>query len=393
MRPFEGLRVLDLTHVFAGPFATFQLGVLGAEVIKIEPVDQPDMTRWEGADPALNAAGMGLAFQAQGGGKKTLALDLKSGEGQALFERLVQGADVVVQNYTLAAAEKLGLTYERLSAVKPDLIYCAVSGYGQTGPKRAHPAYDNVIQAYTGMMAANGHNALDAVKIGPAVADYGTGVQAALAIAAALYGRLATGEGRYIDVSMADAALMLQNSGTVQALAAGHGPRPHGSRDPEIAGYSSFDTAEGELMVGAYTNRQMAGLMRSLGLEAGAAELEATPRAKVGGRRDRDSAVLAGVLKTRTAAEWEVLMNARNIPAARVRHLEESLAEEQFSCRQVVQEVEGRRLTVAGFAYGRGGPQVDHAPRPHGADSAAVLAAAGVTEAEFERLKAAGVTA
>ena len=393
MRPFEGIQVLDLTHVFAGPFAAHQLAALGAEVIKIEPVDDPDLTRSEGADPELNARGMGLSFQAQGAGKKTLALDLKSDEGRALFDRLVEQSDVVIQNYTYAAVERLGLTYERLSGLKSDLIYCAISGFGQSGPKQAHPAYDTVIQAYSGIMAANGAAGQEPVRVGPAMVDYGTGAQAALAISAALYGRLVTGRGRHVDVAMADAALMLQNSGTVQALATGLGPRAHGNQDPGLAGYACYDTAEGQVMLGAYTNRQMAALMRVVGLEAVAKALEATPRRDIADRCAYDRALLSEALLTRTAEAWEADLNAHHVPAARVRPLEDALQDPQYATRAVVQDIDDQRLTVAGFAYDHGSPSLDHGPRPHGADSAKVLQRLGVDAELFSDLKARGIVA
>ncbi len=393
MRPFEGVRVLDLTHVYAGPFAAYQLAALGAEVIKIEPVNQPDMTRSEGADAELNARGMGLAFQAQGAGKKCLALDLGRTEGQEIFARLVETADVVVLNYTLPAVRRLELTYERLSALKPDLIYCAISGFGQLGPKAEHPAYDTVIQAFSGIMAANGEAGQDPVRVGPAMVDYGTGAQAALAISAALYGRAMTGQGRCIDVAMADAALMLQNSGACQALATGKGPRSHGNQDPALAGYASYKTADGTLMIGAYTSKQMAALMRTAGRPAEADAIARTPRAEIAGRRAWDAEILTEVMLTRTAAEWEQLLNAHHVPAARVRHLEESLAEPHFQARRAVQEVEGQNLAVAGFAYDRGSPALDHGPHGHGADSAAVLEGIGIAPEAFEALKARGTVA
>lgn len=391
MRPFEGIRVLDLTHVFAGPFCTYQLAVLGAEVIKIEPVDRPDMTRAEGADPALNAAGMGLTFQAQGGGKRTLALDLKSEAGRAIFDRLVRTSDVVVQNYTAHAVAALGLGYDRLSELKPDLIYCAISGFGATGEKAAHPAYDVVIQAFTGVMAANGEADSPPVRIGPAVIDYGTGAQAALAISAALFARAQTGQGRRIDVAMADCALMLMNSSTFGTLSSGTAPRPHGNQDPKLAGYSAYETAEGTLMIGAYTNAQMSGLMRAVGAPDAAAEIAATPRDGIGARRDADVALLAQVLKTRTAVEWEEILNAHHVPAARVRDLKQALHEPQFATRGVVQQVAGQAFTVAGFLYDHGGPELTAPPHAHGQDSRAVMAELGIEDAEFDALAAQGV--
>lgn len=397
MRPFQGIRVLDLTHVFAGPFCTYQLGVLGAEIIKIEPPDRPDLTRTEGADPALNAQGMGLSFQAQGGGKKTLALDLKSDEARQLFDRLVPDADVVVQNYAGQSAEVLGLKYDRLKALNPTLIYCAISGFGQSGPKQDHPAYDSVIQAFSGVLASNGEAGADPVRIGPAVVDYGTGAQAALAIAAALYGRAETGRGRCIDVAMCDAALMLMASHTVTALATGDGPAPHGNCDPDLAGYASYETADGTVMIGAFTNRQMADLMRALGDPVRADQIMATPRANIATRRAEDAAFLKQVLKSRSAEAWETHLNAHHVPAARVRQLREALAEPQVASRAVLQDSGATagpaHLPVAGFQYDHGGPHLDHAPRAHGADSQDVLARIGVSAADFTSLKDRGIVA
>ncbi|TMV03800.1 CoA transferase [Ruegeria sediminis] len=391
MRPFEGLRVLDLTHVFAGPFCAYQLAVLGAEVIKIEPVDRPDMTREEGADSALNAKGMGLSFQAQGGGKRTLALDLKSPEGRGIFNRLVATADVVVQNYTARAVDALGLGYDRLAALKPDLIYCAISGFGVSGPKAADPAYDVVIQAFAGVMAANGEAGSDPVRVGPAMVDYGTGAQAAMAIAAALFDRARTGLGRRIDVAMADCALMLMNSHTATTLATGAAPKPHGNHDPSLAGYATYETADGTLMIGAYSNAQLANLMRAVGRGDVAEEVASTPRADIAARRPGDRALLAEAMRTRPAAEWEEILNDHHVPAARVRGLAETLTEPQLASRTVVQQVGDGRFAVAGFTYDRGAPTLDSAPRAHGADSRAVLEELGVGAAEFDDLAARGV--
>lgn len=392
MQPFSGVRVLDLTHVFAGPFAAHQLGVLGAEVIKIEPPDQPDMMRSEGCDPALNDAGMGLGFQTQGAGKRTLALDLKSSAGRKLFDRLVERSDILIQNYSAGAAARLGLEYDRLRPINPSLIYCSISGFGQTGPKAEHPAYDSVIQAFAGVMASNGTHDRHPVRIGPAVVDYGTGVQAALAISAALFGRAQTGQGRCIDVAMTDAALMLMASHMTSALATGQTPLPHGNSDPGLAGYAWYETADGPLMIGAYTNRQMANLMQAVGNPKAANDILATPRAAIAARHDQDRAFLKTALRTRNAAEWEEILNACHVPAARVRGLAESIAEPQIASRPVLQDVGAPvPLPVAGYTYDAGAPALAHAPRAHGADSRAVLSEIGVGDSEFATLLAQGV--
>lgn len=391
MRPFEGIRVLDLTHVFAGPFCTYQLGVLGAEVIKIEAPGQPDMTRSEGAEQAANEAGLGLYFQAQAAGKKSLLLDLKDPDGRAIFDDLVRSADVVVQNYTRPAAQRLGLEFDRLKALNPRLIFCAISGFGHTGPKADHPAYDIVIQAFSGIMASNGTPETAPVRVGPAMVDYGTGAQAALAITAALYARQSTGEGRFIDVAMSDCALMLMNSHSFTALQTGAAPRPHGNQDPGLAGYSCYDTADGQIMLGAYTNRQTAALMRALGNEVAAAEIEALPRIELAARRDADAAFLSEMLSTRDAQHWEDLLNAHHVPAARVRQVGEALEEAQYASRKVIQQVGGQRFAVAGFMYDQGGPAVAAPPPASGADTEELLSGLNLSPEQLNALRAKGV--
>lgn len=391
MRPFEGIRVLDLTHVFAGPFCTYQLGVLGAEVIKIEAPGHPDMTRSEGGDSAANKAGLGLYFQAQAAGKKSLMLDLKDPDGRAVFDDLVRSADVVVQNYTRPAAQRLGLEYDRLKALNPGLIFCVISGFGHTGPKADHPAYDIVIQAFSGIMSSNGTPETAPVRVGPAMVDYGTGAQAALAISAALHARQMTGEGRFIDVAMSDCALMLMNSHTFTTLQTGIAPRPHGNQDPGLAGYSCYDTADGKIMLGAYTNRQNAALMRALGNEVAAAEIETLPRSEIAARRDADAAFLSEVLSTRDAQHWEDLLNAHHVPAARVRTVEEALEEEQYASRSVVQRVDGQRFAVAGFRYDQDGPELAGLPPAPSADSDQILSELQLSPERLGELRAKGV--
>ncbi len=271
MRPFEGIRVIDLTHVFAGPFCTFQLAMLGADVIKVEGADHPDMVRFEGGDAGLNAAGMGASYQSQNAGKRAIALDLKSESGRAAMRRLIGIADVLVMNYAGEAAKRMGVDPAVTQAINPKLIHCTLTGYGRTGPKADHPAYDNVIQAYSGLMAGNGTPDTGPVRIGPAVVDYGTGAQAALAVSAALFQRERTGRGQVIDVAMVDAAMMLMAASVTDTIATGEPPARTGNINPNYAAYRTFDTAEGLLMVGAFTNAQHAALCDFLGEHARAA--------------------------------------------------------------------------------------------------------------------------
>ncbi|MGH8649101.1 MAG: CaiB/BaiF CoA transferase family protein, partial [Burkholderiales bacterium] len=213
MRPFEGVRILDCTHVLAGPFATYQLAVLGADVIKVEDPKEPDQSRETGGDHALNKARMGTSFLTQGSNKRSIALDLKSEGGREALKRLVRDwADVFVENYRPGAFKSLGLGYADFSRLKPKLIYASMTAFGQDGPRGSQTAYDHAIQATSGITAATGTLASGPIKAGVPVIDYATGTMGAFALAAALYQSLRTGKGQYIDMAMLDVAMILQSS-------------------------------------------------------------------------------------------------------------------------------------------------------------------------------------
>ena len=387
MLPFEGIRVLDLTHVFAGPFSTFQLAVLGAEVIKIEPFDDPDMTRSEGPNVDDNLQLMGLQFLAQNGGKKCMGLNLKSSEGQKILTRMIKLSDVLVHKYSLNASKRLGLTYERLKKLNPKIVFCAISGYGHTGPKAEHPAFDIVVQAYTGSMYANGTNKSTPIRIGPAVIDYGIGSQTAFAIAGALFKREKTKKGCSIDVAMSDCALMLMNFHTHFTLETGKPPPVVGNNDPFLPAYGCFETATSLIMIGAFTNKQMARLMRFLGNHKRADEVMNCQRSDIPKNFKEDREYLLCEFKKFTAEDLEEKLNDYHIPAARVRTLDESLCDEQITSRNILQKFDGRTFTTAGFTYSDGLPTIRHAPRALAADNEKIMLDFGYTAAEIDRLR------
>ena len=401
MQPFEGIRVLDLTHVLAGPFCTFQLANLGAEVIKIESPALPDMTRDDGSIAELNEDLIGTLFQAQSAGKKSVALDLKTAAGRDVFMRLVKSADVLVQNYSGEKIAALGLDYDALAAVNPRLIYCSMTGFGRTGPKAEHPAYDVVIQAFSGIMMANGWSPGDPpLRVGPPMVDYGTGAQAAFAVSAALFQRERTGEGQQIDVAMTDAALMLMSSHVTDTLATGAAPRPFGNAHPTMPYYSAYETADGWIMLGAYTIRQCADLMQALDCPAEAAALLKLNRASIGTLAARTRPLIAARMKEKSAQEWEDLLNAAHVPAARVRRIEETLAEPQITSRGVLQGHGGavapgapQKLPVAAFSYANDGPRLGGPPPRLGADTHRVLSELGYSEGDIADLLARGICA
>lgn len=400
MQPFEGIRVVDMTHVLAGPFCTYQLAVLGADVIKVEPPENPDMTRQEGVTPALNDEFYGTYFMAQNAGKRAISLDIKTTEGKRILKRLVATADVLVENYRGGSLERLGLGYEDLSSLNPRLIYCSLTGFGHSGPKRSHPAYDIVIQAFSGIMAMNGEADSPPVRVGPPMVDYGTGSQAAFAISAALFQRERTGSGQRIDVSMLDAALMMMSANVSATQANGCPPRAHGNAHPKYAGYATYDTRDGLLMVGAWTNRQMGALYRALGDSQRAAAVDRTPRGEIGSRRDQDAAFLRAALVEKTADEWETILNDAGVPAARVRRLDEAMAHEQVASRAVLQTYPGadragapHALPVAAFAYDHGGPKPGGPPPKLGEHTAEIMAELAYDDAAIAELEEQGVVA
>src|SRR3954462_6117281 len=211
-RPFEGIKVIDITHVLAGPFAAYQLALLGADVIKVEQPDDPDQSRSSGPDRALNRRQMGTGFLTQGSNKRSITLDLKTERGREILKKLVATADVMVENYRPGAFKALGLGYDDRRKINPRLIYASMTAFGQDGPRGSQTAYDHVIQSTSGIMAATGTREVNPLKIGAPVIDYATGTTGAFALAAALFQRERTGQGQYIDMAMLDVALMMQAS-------------------------------------------------------------------------------------------------------------------------------------------------------------------------------------
>src|SRR6478672_11069970 len=310
MRPFEGIRVIDVTHVLAGPFAAYQLALLGADVIKVEHPADPDQSRGVGSDKELNRRKMGTSFLTQASNKRSITLDLKQEKDREVLKKLVATADVFVENYRPGAFEALGLGYEALAAINPRLIYASFSAFGQHGPRGPQTAYDHVIQASSGIMAMTGTEDVHPIKFGAPAIDYATGMTGAFALASALYHREKTGKGQRIDMAMLDVAMILMSSHLTGYLRNGVHPMPHGNRHP-YATNGAFETKEGLVMLGASNLRQQARLWKLLGRpEMAKRSNEAREQ-----DHDREAAVLAETLQTRTAEEWEEFLQARHVPA------------------------------------------------------------------------------
>lgn len=326
MLPLQGMRVIDLTHVLAGPFSTHQLCMLGADVIKIEKPGQGDQTRGLAMQPGLN--GLAPGFVALNSGKRSLVVDLKTEDGRKVVERLAATADVFVENFRPGKAAKLGLTAERLQAINPGLIYCSISGWGQVGPNASRPAYDHVIQAATGMMSLQGDDPqAPPVKVGFPVIDIGTGMLAANAILAALLRRARGDQGPIVlDVSMVDASALLMVGAVANYWLSGIAPRRVGNQGfVGSPGADTFPTAEGWISTAANTLRQFQTLCGVLGrpdIVTDKALLPSLPDSPEGFLSDLgNKAVRAELVKafaTASATVWEERLAAAGVPAAKV---------------------------------------------------------------------------
>ena len=230
MRPYEGIKIIDITHVLAGPFAAYQLALLGADVIKIEHPTDYDQSRDSGGDRALNKQLMGTGYLTQASNKRAITLNLKHEKGREILKKLVKDADVLVENFRSGAFRALGLGWDDLRPLNPRLIYCSMTAFVQEGPRGVQTAYDQLIQATSGMMAMTGTPDVNPIKTGAPVIDYATGTMCAFAISSALFQRERTGRGQYIDSAMLDVSLMLMGSHITSYLRTGKEPKPKATR-------------------------------------------------------------------------------------------------------------------------------------------------------------------
>jgi crotonobetainyl-CoA:carnitine CoA-transferase CaiB-like acyl-CoA transferase len=372
--------VIDVTHVLAGPFAAYQLAVLGADVIKVEHPEEPDQSRGSGTDKALNRRNMGTAFLTQASNKRAITLDLKRPADRDILKKLVATADIFVENYRPGAFEALGLGYEALAAINPRLIYASFSAFGQRGPRGPQTAYDHVIQASSGIMAMTGTEDVHPIKFGAPAIDYATGMTGAFALASALFQRERTGRGQRIDMAMLDVAMILMSSHLTGYLRNGAHPKPHGNRHPHATN-GAFETKDGLVMLGASNLRQQRRLWSVLGRP----DMIKSSNDERDADHDREVAVLSKIMLTRTADEWEEFLQARHVPAARVRTMGEALADPQLATRGVVHRhaaapgLEGGfGVPLAAFTFAHGGPRIDTAPPALGQHNEEIFAELGV---------------
>jgi crotonobetainyl-CoA:carnitine CoA-transferase CaiB-like acyl-CoA transferase len=388
--------VLDLTQFLAGPYTTQVLADLGATVLKIES-RQGDMTR--GVAPHF-VGDNSAYFWSLNRGKRSVVLDLKDERGRELFLELVERSDILFENFRPGVMDRLGLGYEALHERNPGLVYCAISGFGQTGPLRDRPAYDAIVQAMSGTMSLTGEPDRPPVIIGPPVGDIVAGLYGGLAALAALADRERTGEGRYIDVAMLDSQLALLSYHAVYYLFSGVTPVAQGRRHVSIPTYRSYACADGvDVFVTANTERMWGLLCEALGVP----ELRDDPRFAINADRLAHKQELWEILEerfaTRPAAEWAEALMVAGVPASRINTLESAFAAPQVAAREMVVPAVDRdgatTEVVASPIKMTGHQQVSPAYVPAlGEDTADVLVSLlGRELSEIEELAAAGVVA
>jgi crotonobetainyl-CoA:carnitine CoA-transferase CaiB-like acyl-CoA transferase len=396
MNLLSGIRVVDLTNVLAGPFATVHLALLGADVIKVENPEEGDLARKLGAVPELNAQLMGTSFLAQNANKRSITLNMKHEDGRAIFTRLLSTADVLVENFRPGVMDRLGFSQTVMRGINPRLIYCAISGFGQTGPDACKPAYDQIIQGLSGVMAINGDDRLSPLRCGFPVCDTVGGLNAAFAIMAALYHRERTGEGQAIDVALLDSIMPLLGWVAANWLIGCQAPVPMGNDNFTAAPSGTFATADGHINIAANQQEQWEKLADAIG----APELKRDPRFERRDTRKQNRRALTPLvearLRERTTEEWVSLLNGLGIPAGAIPTLQDALASPQIHHRKTLQAVAAPgigelRLFSLTARFEKTPGAVSSPPPRLGAHTADVLGELGYSADDVRRLREKGV--
>ena len=374
-----GIRVLDLTTVLSGPLCTMMLGDQGADVIKVEP---PTGDPARGMGPPF-WGGESCEFLALNRNKRSVTLDLKSDEGRRQFLELCKDADVIVENYRTGVTERLGIGYDVVSRINPRLVYCSISGFGRTGPRAAEPAYDAIMQAFVGMMAATGHPGGEPVRVNTSIADIGAAMSANQGILLALLARNATGRGQLVEASMFETQVAWLLYRAVGYFATGSAPaKKMGSGAPHVVPYEAYPTADGFLVAGALNDKLYREMVAALGLP----ELGDDPRFVTNEERVRWREELTGILRERfaehTTADWVQTLNAAGIPHSPVNTVEDVLNDPQTHARDMIAEIEhpvAGRIRFPGIAVKLSDTPgtVRLAPPLLGADQEEILGALG----------------
>lgn len=394
----DGITVLDLTNVLAGPFTGYQMALLGADVIKIEAPGSGDLARQLGADSALNKKKMGTSFLAQNAGKRSVALNLKSAEGKEVFLRLAKSADIILENYRPGVMDRLGIGYRAVCDHNPGVVYCAISGFGQSGPLAHAPAYDQIIQGRSGLMSITGDQNSAPLRVGYPVCDTIGGITAAFAIASALVKRERTGKGSFLDVSMLDSAIVTMGWIVSNQLIAGRSPTPMGNDNFTASPSGTFRTGEGLLNIAANKQEQFETLCSLVERPWLREDPRFSEREMRKNNRAQLNAALEEALATRPAREWEDILNAAGVPAGQVLSVSEALQQEQVIHRHLLMDLafadnERASITVtrSGFTVDGEPTGVDDGPPTLGQHTAEILTQCGYSASEIEQFQQRGI--
>ncbi len=393
--PLDGIRVLDLSNIVAGPLCTYQLAMMGAEVIKVERPETGDLSRKMGADPSLGKIHMGVSFLSLNAGKKSMTLNLKQEQGREIFRQMVKDADVVFENFRPGVMKRLGLGYDSLRALNPGLVYCAVSGFGQDGPLSQRPAYDQIIQGFSGLMSVTGTPDSGPFRAGYLVCDAMGAMTAAFAIAAALCRKKDTGEGAFIDVSLLESTLASMASWVVSNYQnAGKVPVPMGNENHSAAPSGTFQTKDGLLNVVNNEQKQFHALCDVIGKPEWKTDPRWADRDDRIRNREEIRVALDEVLRKKPAEEWERLFTDAGVPAARVYSVPDIMAHPHLEARGFLKTFDevpgiGRGATVAKSGYRLSSEDTSpKTPPPRlGEDTAKILGELGYDDARIETLR------
>jgi crotonobetainyl-CoA:carnitine CoA-transferase CaiB-like acyl-CoA transferase len=396
VRPFANVRVLDFTQVLAGPYGSYQLALLGADVIKVERREGEDMRRTP-LSREWAERGMAPSWLAINGNKRSLTLDLQKPAAIEIVSRLVARADVVMENFRPGVMDRLGIGYQALRTINPKLIYCTISGFGATGPYRNEAGYDGKIQALSGIMSLTGHKEMGPTRAGFAVCDVLSGMTAAFAVSSALYQRTHTGEGQFIDVSMLEASLAFLSTQIADFTVAGHQQEQFGNQAiSRKVTANLFRAKESWLLLAVNNDRQYERLMTELGR----ADVLDDPRFSDWFQRKEHETALRAIIEEALAGAdaktWEKRLNDAGAPCASIWRIEEVIEHPQIVARSAMQTTDTEfgplRLMGSGFQMAHGGGRLDHAPPVLGAHTDEILSELGYSVEQVNALRQENVT-